>query len=73
MASIDRRKNGTWRARWREYPNGPQQARHFKRKVDAEKFLDQVRGDLARGSYVDPSAGRQTFASYADDVRWRAG
>ena len=39
MASIDRRPNGKWRARWREYPGGPQRARHFPRKIDAEQFL----------------------------------
>lgn len=70
MASVDKRANGMWRARWREYPGGPQQARHFARKVDAEKWLDGVRGDLARGTYVAPSAGRQTFTSFADE--WAA-
>jgi len=36
MASIDKRPNGKWRARWREYPGGPQRARHFVRKIDAD-------------------------------------
>lgn len=70
MASIDKRPNGTWRARWREYAGGPQRTRTFARKVDAEQFLDAVRGDLARGAYIDPDAGRQTFASFADE--WAA-
>lgn len=70
MASIDRRPNGKWRARWREYPGGPQKARHFTRKVDARKFLDGLRGDLAHGTYVDPNAARQTFRSFADE--WAA-
>ena len=70
MASIDRRADGRYRARWREYPGGPQKTRHFTRKGDAERFLDGVRGDLARGQYVDPAGGRVLFQEYAE--QWRA-
>ncbi len=35
MASIDRRANGKYLARWREFPNGPQKTKQFARKVDA--------------------------------------
>ena len=45
MASIEKRPDGRYRARWREYAGGPQRARHFRRKSDAERFLDRVRGD----------------------------
>ena len=71
MASIDRRPNGRWRARWREFPGGPQLTRTFPRKADAERFLDGVRGDLARGTYIDPTAGRLLFRDYAE--QWRRG
>jgi hypothetical protein len=71
MASIDKRADGRYRARWREYPGGPQKTRHFTRKGDAERFLDGVRGDLARGLYVDPAGGRVLFQEYAE--QWRAG
>ena len=67
MASIDKRPNGRYRARWREYPGGPQKTRQFARKVDAEKFLDTIRGDMVRGAYVDPDAGRQSFIDFADE------
>lgn len=70
MASVEKRPNGQWRARWREFPGGPQKARHFPRRVDAERFLDNVRGDLVRGAYVDPDAGKQTFEAFADE--WAA-
>jgi integrase len=70
MASIDKRPDGRWRARWREYPGAPERSRHFERKLDAERFLDAIRGDIVRGSYVDPHAGRQTFESFADE--WAA-
>jgi integrase len=66
MASIDRRPNGTYRARWREHPGGPQRTRHFTRKRDAERFLAAVQNDLARGVYVDPSTGRTTFGEWVE-------
>lgn len=59
MASIDKRPDGRYRARWREYPGGPQRTRQFDKKSEATAFLDRLRGDLARGVYVDPSEGRR--------------
>ena len=70
VASIDRRPNGKWRARYRLHPGGPQRARHFDRKVDAERFLVGVQGQLLDGSYLDPAAGRVTFGEYASS--WQA-
>lgn len=69
MASIRKRDNGKWRARYRD-PAGREHARHFARKVDAERWLDGVRGDLATGTYVDPARGRVTFGEWAD--QWLA-
>lgn len=66
MASIDRRSNGQWRARWREYPGGPQRAQHFDRKIDAQQHLVRQQHDLATGAYVAPTAGRVTVADYAN-------
>jgi hypothetical protein len=71
MASIDKRPNGRYRTRWREYPGGPQKTRHFDRKGDAQQFLDGIRGDLAHGLYIDPAGGRTLFRDYAE--AWRAG
>jgi hypothetical protein len=70
MASIDKRPDGRYRARWREYPGGPQKTRQFARKGDAQRFLDAVCGDLAHGVYVDPAGGRTPFGEYAE--QWRA-
>lgn len=53
-----------WRARWREYPGGPQKTQQFAKKAQAERWLDKVRGDLARGTYTDPTAGRVTFGQW---------
>ena len=65
MASIDKRPNGKWRARYREHPGGPQHARHFDRKIDAERFLTNIKSRLLDGPYVAPSAGQQTLSDYA--------
>lgn len=64
MASIKKRPNGKWRARYRDEA-GIEHARHFDRKMDARQWLDQITADLLRGAYVDPRAGRRTFGSFA--------
>lgn len=69
MASIQKRPNGKWRARYRE-PSGRERARHFDRKADAKRWLDEVTADLVTGRYVAPQAGQMTFRQYAED--WRA-
>lgn len=66
MASIQKRPTGQWRARYRD-PEGKEHARHFDRKADAQRWLDQVTSDLVRGSYVDPKAGQLRFARFADE------
>jgi integrase len=70
MASIQRRPNGKWRARYRD-DSGREIARHFTRKIDAQRWLDEVTAAIVTGQYVDPRAGRITFRDYAE--RWRAG
>jgi hypothetical protein len=74
MASIERRPNGRWRARYRLHPGRPQRARHFDRKVDAERFLTRVQGQLLDGSYTHlwPDNEEHTRAA-VDDVLGRAG
>jgi len=63
MASIKRRPDGQWRARYRD-DAAKEHARHFGRKVDAQRWLDEVTASMVTGAYVDPAAGRVTFASY---------
>lgn len=64
MASIDRRPNGTYRARWREHPGGPQRTKTFRRRVDAERFLVSVQHALYSGAYVDPARSRTTLEDW---------
>ena len=68
MAHIEKRGPKRYRARYRA-PNGVERSRTFERRVDAERWLDRLRGDLARGWYVDPEAGRRLFEDYA--AAWR--
>jgi integrase len=64
MASIAKRPDGKYRAKYYA-PDGKEHARHFARKVDAQHWLDGVSGDIVRGDYIDPKAGKQTFGDYA--------
>lgn len=63
MASLKRRDDGKWRARYRDEA-GKEHARHFARKIDAQRWLDEVTAAVVTGQYVDPKAGRVTFESF---------
>ena len=69
MASIQKRPDGVWRARYRD-DAGKEHARHFARKVDGQRWLDEVTASVVTGMYVDPAAGKVTFASYYE--QWAA-
>ena len=69
MASIQKRSNGKWRARYSDSA-GNEHAKHFDRKVDGQRWLDEVTTSIVTGKYVDPNAGRVTFKTYAE--LWRA-
>jgi hypothetical protein len=69
MASIQKRPNGKWRARYRD-DGGKEHARHFERKTDAQQWLDAETAKLVRGDWADPKAGRETLRAYAG--RWEA-
>lgn len=68
MASIIKRPNSSWRARYRD-DAGREHAKHFARKVDAQDWLDGVTASLVRGDYVSPRAAKTTLRAYAE--RWR--
>ncbi len=54
--------SGRWRARYRD-ESGTQHAQHFARKVDAQRWLNEVTASVVRGEYVDPDAGKVTVAA----------
>ena len=68
MASIAKRPDGRWRARYRD-PSGHEHAKHFDRKIDAQRWLNETTASIITGQYVDPHAGKITFREYAE--AWR--
>jgi integrase len=69
MASIKKRPDGKWRARYRD-PDGRERASHFETRAAAQSWLDAQTASMVRGDYIDPNAARQTFREYAE--QWRA-
>jgi len=61
--NIAKRPNGKWRARYRDEA-GNERARHFDRKIDAQRWLDETAAALLTGTYADPQAGKVTFAAF---------
>lgn len=63
MASITRRPDGSYRARYRG-PDRREKAKHFAKKSDAERWLATQMADIARGDWVDPALGRITLGEW---------
>jgi len=53
-----------WRARYRD-DGGKEYVRHFDRRVDAQKWLDEVTTSLVAGTHVAPKTARMTVGSGA--------
>ncbi len=74
MAHIEKQGPTRWRARYRT-PTGAARSKTFPRKADAERFLALVEADKVRGTWVDPSEGRQRVGEYVEGWReaqvWR--
>lgn len=58
--SIAKRPNGRWRARYRD-ERGRERSRHFARRIDAQRWLDEVTATVRDGTWVEPRAGNITF------------
>lgn len=67
MASIRKLPGGRWQAQFRPVPGGKQVTRTTRRKVDAQRWLDDQTASLIRGNFVDPNAGRITFGRYFEE------
>lgn len=71
MASISKNpKDPGWQARWRD-PGGRQRKKNFTRKVDAQRWLDQMQAERHRGQYIDPRAGKVRVRDVAE--AWASG
>lgn len=69
MASIAKRPNGKYRARFRD-PEGHEHSRHFDRRKDATEWLSDQIVKVTEGTWTDPRRGRRTFGEYVEE--WRA-
>lgn len=70
MANIARRPDGRWCARYRDAA-GKEHAKHFDRKIDAQRWLDQVTSSMVTGTYIDPVLARVTVGDWG--TRWLSG
>ncbi|MDQ2782710.1 MAG: site-specific integrase [Actinomycetota bacterium] len=66
MASIAKRPDGQYRARYRD-SGGREHSKHFPRKVDAQRWLNEVTASIVTGNYVDPKNSRVTVRTYATE------
>lgn len=71
MASIEKRPNGMWRARYRDAA-GKEHARHFRFKDNprdpansAQHWLDLVTTAVVTGTYTDPRHAKTTVGEWA--------
>lgn len=69
MASVKKREDGKWRARYRDAA-GKEHAKHFARKTDADKWLATQTAAVVAGTWIDPRQGRVTVREYAE--QWAA-
>lgn len=67
MASIKRREDGQWRARYRD-ATGKEHAKHFERKADGERWLHTEQSKVDRGNWSDPARGKVTVGDWSQ--RW---
>ena len=67
MGNVQKRPGGQWRARYRD-PGGRERARHFRRRLDAERWLASVESAKHRGEWIDPALARITVGEWAE--RW---
>lgn len=68
--SVKQLPNGRWQARWRD-ALGKSRSQTFRYKADADAHEDEMRSAVRKGTYVAPSAGKDTLAKWADT--WLAG
>ena len=64
QVSVTRRPDGRWRARYRDV-TGREHAKHFTRKVDAERWVTANKSQRDRGDWIDPTLARVTVSVVA--------
>ncbi len=67
MASIERRPDGKYRARYRG-PDRKERTKHFARRSDAQRWLREVQTAVDHGRWTDPALARVTLNEWSQ--RW---
>lgn len=73
MASIRKRTTSAGNVRWEVVyrdPTSRQRSKSFDRKVDAQRYANNVETDIERRDWIDPRGAKQTFGEWAN--RWIA-
>jgi integrase len=70
MSSINKQPSGMWRARYRD-ESGKEHAKHFQRKIDAQRWLNEITASVVTGSYLDPKTAQTTVREWS--VVWLRG
>lgn len=70
MGSVQKRSDGKWRARYRDAA-GKEHARHFGRKLDAQRWVESQETAKSRGDWIDPALARVTVGGWS--AEWLAG
>ncbi len=63
--NVAKRSNAKWRARYRD-DAGNEHARHFERKVDAQRWLNEQTSRLVTGTHVAPRHARISVGEWCD-------
>lgn len=71
VTPYDTAKGRRWRARYQKPEGGWTDKRGFETKREATVFLASVTLSKANGEYLDPTEGRRTVATFAE--QWKAG
>lgn len=71
FGSVETLPSGRYRARYEYEGIWVSAPATFATKADANVWLSGVQTDLARGTWVDPRAGKETLRTYAE--RWLRG
>jgi integrase len=66
MGHVERRSKNRWKARYRG-PDGKERSRTKPTRREAEQWLAVETTRMARGEWVDPAVGRQTFETWWAD------
>lgn len=64
VPSANDRKGSRWRARYVD-DNGKEHVKTFRRKVDAQQWLEKEVSDQVTGTWTDPALGRVHFGAIA--------